>query len=205
MHRNCRGCPTGRFGKSEGHTAVHALTRSFSSKPLLGRTSLVWSTNTSSSSDTTWNSLVHTSRGVLLAQGSSPLCGNVAGGAFVLALSPLLVCASKMARDDEDGMADQEERMINEEYKIWKKNTPFLYGVRFAISRWPGNTLVVQRVSLERHVSELFADLVVTHALEWPSLTVQWLPVRSLDQGTQHFSWRDCLAETSSSAYGRSC
>ena len=25
-------------------------------------------------------------------------------------------------------MADQEERMINEEYKIWKKNTPFLYG-----------------------------------------------------------------------------
>lgn len=24
------------------------------------------------------------------------------------------------------------------------------------------------------------ADLVVTHALEWPSLTVQWLPVRSL-------------------------
>ena len=30
--------------------------------------------------------------------------------------------------------------------KIWKKNTPFLY------------------------------DLVMTHALEWPSLTVQWLP-----------------------------
>uniref|UniRef100_A0A667WA29 Retinoblastoma binding protein 4, like n=1 Tax=Myripristis murdjan TaxID=586833 RepID=A0A667WA29_9TELE len=36
--------------------------------------------------------------------------------------------------------------VINEEYKIWKKNTPFLY------------------------------DLVMTHALEWPSLTVQWLP-----------------------------
>ena len=31
-----------------------------------------------------------------------------------------------------------EERVINEEYKIWKKNTPFLY------------------------------DLVMTHALEWP-------------------------------------
>ena len=39
-----------------------------------------------------------------------------------------------------------EERVINEEYKIWKKNTPFLY------------------------------DLVMTRALEWPSLTVQWLP-----------------------------
>ena len=36
--------------------------------------------------------------------------------------------------------------MINEEYKIWKKKTPFLY------------------------------DLVMTHALEWPSLTAQWLP-----------------------------
>lgn len=39
-----------------------------------------------------------------------------------------------------------EEHVISEEYKIWKKNTPFLY------------------------------DLVMTHALEWPSLTVQWLP-----------------------------
>jgi histone-binding protein RBBP4 len=38
--------------------------------------------------------------------------------------------------------------LLNEEYKIWKKNTPFLY------------------------------DLVVTHALEWPSLTVEWLPVK---------------------------
>uniref|UniRef100_A0A8I5T8K9 Histone-binding protein RBBP4-like N-terminal domain-containing protein n=1 Tax=Pongo abelii TaxID=9601 RepID=A0A8I5T8K9_PONAB len=39
-----------------------------------------------------------------------------------------------------------EERLIDEEYKKWKKNTPFLY------------------------------DLVLTHALEWPSLTAQWLP-----------------------------
>uniref|UniRef100_A0A2R8ZK30 Histone-binding protein RBBP4-like N-terminal domain-containing protein n=1 Tax=Pan paniscus TaxID=9597 RepID=A0A2R8ZK30_PANPA len=37
-----------------------------------------------------------------------------------------------------------EERGINKEYKKWKKNTPFLY------------------------------DLVLTHALEWPSLTAQW-------------------------------
>ena len=35
---------------------------------------------------------------------------------------------------------------INEEFKIWKKNCPFLY------------------------------DIVVTHALEWPSLTCDWLP-----------------------------
>lgn len=39
-----------------------------------------------------------------------------------------------------------EERLIDAEYKIWKKNTPFLY------------------------------DFVMTHSLEWPSLTCQWLP-----------------------------
>uniref|UniRef100_A0A8C6E7A3 Histone-binding protein RBBP4-like N-terminal domain-containing protein n=1 Tax=Moschus moschiferus TaxID=68415 RepID=A0A8C6E7A3_MOSMO len=47
--------------------------------------------------------------------------------------------ADKEAAFDDAG----EERVINEEYKIWKKNTPFLY------------------------------DLVMTHALEWPSLTAQ--------------------------------
>eukprot|EP00823_Brevimastigomonas_motovehiculus_P002527 TRINITY_DN1543_c0_g1_i1.p1 TRINITY_DN1543_c0_g1~~TRINITY_DN1543_c0_g1_i1.p1 ORF type:complete len:448 (-),score=105.20 TRINITY_DN1543_c0_g1_i1:454-1797(-) len=46
----------------------------------------------------------------------------------------------------EETKEDAEEKIINEEYKVWKKNTPFLY------------------------------DLVMTHALEWPSLTVQWLP-----------------------------
>jgi len=39
-----------------------------------------------------------------------------------------------------------EQKTINEEYKIWKKNSPFLY------------------------------DLILSSALEWPSLTVQWLP-----------------------------
>ena len=45
-----------------------------------------------------------------------------------------------------DTADELDENMLNEEYKIWKKNTPFLY------------------------------DMVMTHALEWPSLTVQWLP-----------------------------
>lgn len=43
-------------------------------------------------------------------------------------------------------VAAANEKLVHEEYKIWKKNTPFLY------------------------------DLVMTHALEWPSLSVQWLP-----------------------------
>ncbi|XP_014882119.1 histone-binding protein RBBP7-like isoform X1 [Poecilia latipinna] len=49
-----------------------------------------------------------------------------------------------------------EERVINEEYKIWKRNTPFLY------------------------------DLVMTHALEWPSLTVQWLPDVNRPEGKDY-------------------
>lgn len=56
-------------------------------------------------------------------------------------------------------MADKEaveERVINEEYKIWKKNTPFLY------------------------------DLVMTHALEWPSLTAQWLPDITKPEGKDY-------------------
>jgi histone-binding protein RBBP4 len=51
-------------------------------------------------------------------------------------------------KDMEEDQAEPEEKQINEEYKIWKKNAPFLY------------------------------DLVMTHALEWPSLTVQWLPTK---------------------------
>merc|ERR1739838_1105816 len=63
----------------------------------------------------------------------------------------LKFCDPKPKMTEEKGSKDTfddavEERVINEEYKIWKKNTPFLY------------------------------DLVMTHALEWPSLTVQWLP-----------------------------
>uniref|UniRef100_A0AC35TPQ0 WD_REPEATS_REGION domain-containing protein n=1 Tax=Rhabditophanes sp. KR3021 TaxID=114890 RepID=A0AC35TPQ0_9BILA len=49
-----------------------------------------------------------------------------------------------------------EEKLVNEEYKIWKKNTPFLY------------------------------DMIMTHALEWPSLTVQWLPDVTKVEGSDH-------------------
>jgi histone-binding protein RBBP4 len=51
-----------------------------------------------------------------------------------------------------------EERLIDAEYKIWRKNTPYLY------------------------------DFVLTHSLEWPSLTCQWLPtVRNAgDDATEH-------------------
>ena len=47
-------------------------------------------------------------------------------------------------------------KVTNEEYKIWKKNAGFLY------------------------------DLVVTHALEWPTLTVQWFPDRERPTGKNY-------------------
>lgn len=62
-----------------------------------------------------------------------------------------------------------EERIINEEYKIWKKNTPFLY------------------------------DLVMTHALEWPSLTAQWLPDVTRPEGKDYSVHRLLLGTHTSS------
>lgn len=32
------------------------------------------------------------------------------------------------AREEDEYPDEVEERLVNEEYKIWKKNTPFLYG-----------------------------------------------------------------------------
>jgi len=52
-------------------------------------------------------------------------------------------CAAIPLAMDSADEATTLEQTINEEYKVWKKNTPFLY------------------------------DLVLTHALEWPSLTLQ--------------------------------
>ena len=54
-------------------------------------------------------------------------------------------------------MADSdEEKVIRIEHKIWKKNIRYLY------------------------------DFVLTHALEWPSLTCQWLPDVEKPDGRDH-------------------
>ncbi|MCJ1409461.1 Histone acetyltransferase type B subunit 2 [Ptychographa xylographoides] len=49
-----------------------------------------------------------------------------------------------LEEEQEEEMTD--EKIINEEYKTWKKNAPFLY------------------------------DVMLSTALEWPTLTTQWLP-----------------------------
>ncbi len=60
-------------------------------------------------------------------------------------------------KSDPDVSSVLEERLIDAEYKIWKKNTPYLY------------------------------DFVMTHSLEWPSLTCQWLPqTKTLENAVEH-------------------
>ncbi|KAF2302070.1 hypothetical protein GH714_032306 [Hevea brasiliensis] len=49
-----------------------------------------------------------------------------------------------MAAAEEQELGPEQ---LEEEFSVWKKNTPFLY------------------------------DLVISHPLEWPSLTVQWVPL----------------------------
>lgn len=50
------------------------------------------------------------------------------------------------SRSHEDQEEENNHKVINEEYKIWKKNSVFLY------------------------------DMLYGRALEWPTLTTQWLP-----------------------------
>lgn len=73
-------------------------------------------------------------------------------------------------KDSVEQDETNETKIINEEYKIWKKNAPFLY------------------------------DLVMTHALEWPSLTVQWLPDKKPVPGKECSAQRLILGTHTSDA-----
>lgn len=66
--------------------------------------------------------------------------GAAAGavGGLVGVGSSAEAAAAVAAHEAGTAMEQAEERVITEEYKVWKKNTPFLY------------------------------DVVMTHALEWP-------------------------------------
>ena len=56
--------------------------------------------------------------------------------------------------ENEIQQENVEEQIINEEYKIWKKNSPFLY------------------------------DTLYSHCLTWPSLTVEWFPDKDIPQNS---------------------
>jgi histone-binding protein RBBP4 len=64
------------------------------------------------------------------------------------------------------GFSDRDENLlIKEEYKIWKNNCPHLY------------------------------DVVSTHALKWPSLTIQWFPTID-EQRNKNYSFHEILLGT---------
>ncbi|KAK0673980.1 putative histone acetyltransferase type B subunit 2 [Cercophora samala] len=51
-----------------------------------------------------------------------------------------------VSMEEEDEDEKMQQKLINEEYKVWKKNSPFLY------------------------------SMILSTALEWPTLTTQWFP-----------------------------
>ncbi|KAF3479541.1 histone acetyltransferase type B subunit 2 [Arthroderma uncinatum] len=72
-----------------------------------------------------------------------------------------------LEEDHEEEIA--EEKIINEEYKTWKKNAPFLY------------------------------DMILSTALEWPTLTAQWLPDKQEDPDKPYTTHRLLLGTHTSS------
>ena len=66
---------------------------------------------------------------------------------FFFVVSPVAII------EEEEDVFDKQ---IDEEYLTWKKNAPYLYPR-------------VEAVPIRY-------DLILSHALEWPSLSVQWLP-----------------------------
>lgn len=93
----------------------------------------------------------------------------MSGASATASASGTSAAASASASGQDTYDEAVEERIINEEYKIWKKNTPFLY------------------------------DLVMTHALEWPSLTAQWLPDVTRPEGKDYSIHRLLLGTHTSS------
>jgi histone-binding protein RBBP4 len=77
--------------------------------------------------------------------------------------------------------AEDEEQAINDDYKIWKKNSPFLYDlvmVSFALffSKKKKRACVLACFSPLSFSHSRSLSCPQTHALDWPSLTLEWLP-----------------------------
>lgn len=69
---------------------------------------------------------------------------------------------------------DEDEEAIQNEYRLWKKNTPFLY------------------------------DTVLTHCLTWPSLSCEWLPDKSEPSGSEYAVHKLILGTQTSDGLGNS-
>lgn len=74
----------------------------------------------------------------MTSEGGDPGASGVGMGLGGGIPSSAEAAAAVAAQQAGNALEQAEERIITEEYKVWKKNTPFLY------------------------------DVVMTHALEWP-------------------------------------
>ena len=98
-----------------------------------------------------------------------PTGGAVAAApAAPLAPAPTAAAAAAAALEPETVEVSDETLRIKDEYNVWKKNVPYLY------------------------------DIYLGHALEWPSLTCEWLP-RSFDDETETLITRRLLLGTHTS------
>lgn len=65
------------------------------------------------------------------------------------------------AGPDVDEASIIEQKLINEEYKVWKKHAPYLYDLML-------------RLVLRSVVKTMIN--IFSRALDWPTLTTQWFP-----------------------------
>ncbi|KAJ3739805.1 WD40 repeat-like protein [Lentinula detonsa] len=74
---------------------------------------------------------------------------------------------------EDDYAAEEENKLINEEYKVWF--------VRVLLSLGKASTPGIRK----KNAPYLY-DLVITHALDWPSLTCQWFPDKETPPGKNY-------------------
>jgi histone-binding protein RBBP4 len=78
-----------------------------------------------------------------------------------------------------------EERLIENEYKIWKKSKPKID----SISLIPSSSSYFKLLLLLNTDTPYLYDFVMTHSQEWPSLTIEWLPtVRHINDSVSEHS-----------------
>lgn len=82
--------------------------------------------------------------GCLVIKSTGTVCAQERTNSIFCCSLPRGTRTQKMSVEDKAKL--KEQKIINEEYKLWKKNAPYLY------------------------------DMLVTHSLSWPSLSVQFFP-----------------------------
>jgi histone-binding protein RBBP4 len=68
----------------------------------------------------------------------------------------------------KEELDDPQQMKVNEEFRVWRKNIPYLY------------------------------DMLLSHAMIWPSLTIQWFPDAARDEGSESTTQRVLMSTRTS-------